>query len=115
MAASIYKQAVAWVEKDVLDKAITDFMRVGKVVPSSPIRITAHYDAASYLMKKNQWEKAEGILLSFREKFPKDKLTKAIPSKLIIAYENTQNWKKAAYELQNIWDAQVRHLSFFLL
>lgn len=103
LAASIYKQAVAWVEKDVLDKAITDFMRVGKVVPNSPIRITAHYDAASYLMKKKQWEKAEGILLSFREKFPKDKLAKDIPSKLIIAYENTQNWKKAAYELQNIW------------
>lgn len=103
LAASIYKQAVAWVEKDVLDKAITDFMRVGKVVPSSPIRITAHYDAASYLMKKKQWDKAEGILLSFREKFPKDKLAKDIPSKLIIAYENTQNWKKAAFELQDIW------------
>ena len=103
LAASIYKQAVAWVENDVLDKAIKDFMRVGKVVPNSPIRITAHYDAASYLMKKQKWEKAEEILLSFREKFPKDKLAKDIPSKLIIAYENMQEWKKAAYELQNIW------------
>ncbi|MGR6874654.1 tetratricopeptide repeat protein [Pseudomonas sp. HK3] len=103
LAASIYKQAVAWVEKDVLDKAISDFMRVGKVVPNSPIQITAHYDAASYLMKKQKWEKAEGVLISFREKFPKHKLAKDIPSKLIVAYENTQNWKKAAYELQNIW------------
>ncbi len=103
LAASIYKQAVAWVEKDVLDKAVKDFMRVGKVVPSSPIRITAHYDAASYLMKKQKWEKAEEILLSFRESYPKDKLSKDIPSKLIIAYENMQDWKKAAYELQNIW------------
>jgi tetratricopeptide (TPR) repeat protein len=54
-------------------------------------------------MKKQQWEKAEGILLSFRETFPKHKLAKDVPSKLIIAYENLQDWKKAAYELQNIW------------
>lgn len=103
LAASIYKQAVTWVEKDVLDKAIKDFMRVAKVVPSSPIRITAHYDAASYLMKKQKWEKAEDILISFREKFPKHKLAKDVPSKLIIVYENLQDWKKAAFELQNIW------------
>ncbi|NVK37686.1 MAG: tetratricopeptide repeat protein [Gammaproteobacteria bacterium] len=103
LAASIYKQAVAWVEKDVIDKAVKDFMRVGKAVPSSPIRITAHYDAASYLMKKQKWEKAEEILLSFRESYPKDKLVADIPSKLIIAYENLKEWKKAAYELQNIW------------
>jgi TolA-binding protein len=103
LAASIYKQAVAWVEKDVLDQAVSDFMRVGKVVPSSPIRITAHYDAASYLMKNKKWKKAEEILLSFREQFPKDKLVKDIPSKLIIAYENMQDWKNAAFELQNIW------------
>lgn len=103
LAASIYKQGVAWVEKDVLDKAIKDFMRVGKVVPNSPIRITAHYDAASYLMKKEKWEDAEEILLSFRKQFPDNKLSKDIPSKLIIAYENMQEWKKAAFELQNIW------------
>ena len=103
LAASIYKQGVDWVQKDNLSNAIQDFMRVGEVVPNSPIRITAHYDAASYLMKKKQWNQAEDILLSFREKFPKHKLAKDIPSKLIITYENTENWKKAAFELQNIW------------
>lgn len=103
LAASIYKQAVAFVEQDQLESAVKQFMRVGKVVPSSPIRITAHYDAAAYLMKKKQWEKAEELLISFREDFPKDKLAKDIPSKLIIAYENMEKWKKAAYELQNIW------------
>lgn len=103
LAASIYKQGVAWVEKDQLDKAVNDFMRVGKVVPNSPIRITAHYDAATYLMKKKSWEKAEKLLLSFRDDFPKNKLSKDIPSKLIIAYENLESWKKAAYELQQIW------------
>jgi len=103
LAASIYKQGVAWVEKGDLDKAVTDFMRVGEVVPESPIRITAHYDAAAYLMKKQKWSRSEQILLSFRELFPKHKLVKDVPSKLIVAYENMSQWKKAAFELQNIW------------
>ncbi len=103
LAASIYKQGVAWVEKDMLDYAIKDFMRVGKAVPESPIRITAHYDAAAYLMKKGKWQRAEKILLSFRKEFPKHKLSKDIPSKLIVAYEKMEEWKKAAFELQNIW------------
>jgi tetratricopeptide (TPR) repeat protein len=103
LAASIYKQGVAWVAKGDLDKAVTEFMRVGKVVPESPIRISAHYDAAAYLMKKQAWPRAEEILVSFRELFPKHKLVKDIPSKLIVAYENMAQWKKAAFELQNIW------------
>ncbi len=103
LAASIYKQGVAWVGKGNLDNAVDQFMRVGKIVPESPIRITAHYDAAAYLMKKQQWARAETILLSFRELFPKHKLVKDVPSKLIVAYENMSQWKKAAFELQNIW------------
>ena len=103
LAASIYKQGVMNVEKDELDRAVKDFIRVGKVVPESPLRITAHYDAASYLMKKQKWGRAEELLLSFRSLFPNHKLSKDIPSKLIVAYENMQEWKKAAFELQNIW------------
>ena len=103
LAASIYKQGVASVELDQLEIAVDHFMRVGRIVPDSPIRITAHYDAAAYLMKKKSWSKAEELLVSFREKFPKHKLSKDIPSKLIIAYENMEEWKKAAFELQNIW------------
>ncbi len=103
LAASIYKQAVASVELDELDVAIDNFMRVGKAVPESLIRITAHYDAAAYLMKKEKWERAQTILLSFRKEFPKHKLSKDIPSKLIVAYEKMEMWKKAAFELQNIW------------
>ncbi len=103
LAASIYKQGVAWVEKGNLDNAVNQFMRVGEIVPESPIRITAHYDAAAYLMKKQKWSRAEKILLSFRELFPKHKLVKDVPSKLIVAYENMSQWKKAAFELQNIW------------
>ncbi|EAT11782.1 hypothetical protein RED65_05329 [Oceanobacter sp. RED65] len=103
LAASIYKQAVALVEAKQIDNAVDTFMRVGERVPSSPIRITAHYDAASYLMKAQKWDRAQELLLSFREQFPKHKLAKDIPSKLIIAYENTQEWDKAAYELETIW------------
>jgi tetratricopeptide (TPR) repeat protein len=103
LAASIYKQGVASVELDLLEEAVDHFMRVGKIVPESLIRITAHYDAAAYLMKKKSWSKAEVILISFRKDFPAHKLAKDIPSKLIIAYENMEQWKKAAFELQNIW------------
>lgn len=103
LAASIYKQAVALVEAGKINEAVDTFMRVGERVPNSPIRITAHYDAASYLMRAKQWDRAQGLLLSFREQFPKHKLAKDVPSKLIIAYEKTQDWDKAAYELETIW------------
>lgn len=117
LAASIYKQAVANVEADQLELAINNFMRVGKVVPTSPIRITAHYDAAAYSMKKQKWDQAEELLISFREAYPKDKLAEDIPSKLIIAYENLEKWKQAAYELQNIWrfsrDKEKQRIALF--
>lgn len=103
LAASIYKQGVAAVELDLLEQAVEHFMRVGKTVPESPIRITAHYDAATYLMKKKSWKKSEQLLIKFRNDFPKHKLAKDIPSKLIIAYENMEQWNNAAFELQNIW------------
>lgn len=103
IAASIYRQGVAAVELDLLDDAIKHFMRVGEAIPESLIRITAHYDAASYLMKKKSWKKAEELLVSFRRSYPKHKFVTDIPSKLIVAYEGMQEWRKAAFELQNIW------------
>ncbi|MCP5334421.1 MAG: tetratricopeptide repeat protein [Oceanospirillaceae bacterium] len=103
LAACIYKQGVAAVAADKLDLAVDEFMRVGKVVPESDIKVTAHYDAAAYLMKKSQWPRAVKLLTEFRETYPDNKLTKDIPSKLIVAYENMQNWSAAAFELQAIW------------
>ncbi len=103
LAASIYKQGVYWISQNKFDRAIDEFMRVGKVVPESPIRISAHYDAAAYLMQKENWGRAESILLSFREAFPQHKLTLDIPSKLIVVYEGLEEWRKAAFELQEIW------------
>lgn len=103
LAASIYKQGVAAVAADKLDLAVDEFMRVGKVVPESEISITAHYDAAAYLMQKAQWPRAVKLLTDFREQYPSNKLTKDIPSKLIVAYENMQDWRAAAFELQTIW------------
>ncbi len=108
LAGSIYKQGVALIEQEdvseqQMKQAVKQFMRVGKVVPESPIRITAHYDAASYLMKRKNFEEAIPLLLAFREQFSTHKLTADIPSKLIIAYEKTGQWKKAAFELQEIW------------
>ena len=122
LAASIYKQGVAIVEQEKvseadLKQAVRQFMRVGKVVPESPIRITAHYDAASYLMKREGWKEAIPLLLSFRKTFAKNKLAKDIPSKLIIAYEKTEQWKKAAFELEQIWrhskDAKEQRIALY--
>lgn len=103
LAASIYKQGVESIETNKLIEAVEHFMRVGEVVPESPISATAHYDAAAYLMKSQNWLEAQTLLLNFREKYPVHALVEDIPSKLIIAYENLGQWNKAAFELQNIW------------
>ena len=78
-------------------------MRIATTVPESDIKVSAEFDAATLLMADEKYNEAVPVLLAFRSSYPKHRLLKDIPSKLIIAYESQEKWADAAAELQLIW------------
>jgi len=99
LAASIYKQGEQNVSNNFLPLAVNDFLRVLAKTPESAIRINAQYDAATYLLEMQQWQQGIGLFEDFRRRFPQDRLTASIQDKLIMAYQQNNNWQQAADEL----------------
>lgn len=102
-AAAIYKQGEAARESDP-EEAVSQWLRLAEVVPESDLRENAEYDAATLLMQQEDFVRAEEVLLAFRENHPNSKFKNDIRSKLIIAYEGQEEWRKAAFELKSISD-----------
>lgn len=101
-AKSIYKQAEIAKTAGKNDEAVRHFLRIAKVEPKSDVRINAQYDAGTLLLEMKEYSRAVGVLTGFARKFPKNKLTKNIPAKLILAYESTGNWRGAAREYEKV-------------
>ncbi|MCD8521581.1 MAG: tetratricopeptide repeat protein [Saccharospirillaceae bacterium] len=104
VAATVYKQGEQAKETGDLMAAVGHWRRLALVIPESNTRIIAEYDAATLLMQMKDYDQAIEVLLHFREQYPEHKLTADIPSKLIVAYEDKGEWRKAAFELQRIWN-----------
>lgn len=103
VAAAIYKQGEVAKTNGDPQVAVKHWRRLAQVIPESSTRINAEYDAATVLMAAKDYDQAIEVLLKFRSDYPKHKLIADIPSKLIIAYEEKGDWRKAAFELQTIW------------
>jgi TolA-binding protein len=118
LAASIYKQGEQALVDGTPMQAVEQFLRVSIVVPSSAIGVTAQYDAANALMDSNQYQQAINVLSSFRKNYPKNPLNKDIPAKLVVAYQQTEQWSNAAQELTGIYqgsdDIEVKKESLYL-
>jgi len=100
LAASIYKQGEIAKAKGDNKLAAFHFLRLGKEVPSSPIRLTAEYDAATLYMQMKDWPAAAKILEDFRRKFPGNKkYVQGVSSKLALVYTETGQFTKAAKEI----------------
>ena len=105
LAASIYKQGeVARLAGD-LTFAAEQFLRVEQQAPSSSIAVTARFDAATTLMEARAWPVAIDELNRFRADYPNHKLSATIPAKLVVAYQQTEQWGKAADELTVIYNS----------
>jgi TolA-binding protein len=103
-AAAIYKQGEALKDSDPA-AAVDQWLRIAQVVPESDLRESAEYDAATLLMQTGDFDRAEEVLVTFRDTHPRSKFIADIPSKLIVVYEEQGEWRKAAFELQRISDA----------
>lgn len=99
-AASIYKQGEKAKDSNKLAIAAAFFLRVGKEVPTSKLRATADYDAATIYIGLEKWNQARKILESFRKKHPKKhKLQFGVTEKLALVYNKSGEPIKAANEM----------------
>ncbi len=106
LAASIYKQGEVSQQQGDLIAAVDHFLRVGQVVPKSPMRATAEYDAAAALTTLKQWPRAALVLESFRASYPKHELQPEVTRRLAVAYQEGGQPLKAAVEFERMSEVQ---------
>ncbi|WP_020406667.1 tetratricopeptide repeat protein [Hahella ganghwensis] len=118
LAASIYRQGEMLLTQGETEAAIDEFLRVGLVTPDAKIRVNAQYDAATYMLKLSQYDRAIPVLEDFRARYPAHELSQDIPAKLAVAYRETKQWDYAARELKAIAgsheDPEVRRESLLM-
>lgn len=102
LAAAVYKQGEYMKSKGNLQGAIAQFARVEQVSPGSSIIVSAEFDIAASLMQSKDWAAAIGKFISFRDKNPENALTESVSENLIKAYLETNQFAKAAVELENL-------------
>jgi TolA-binding protein len=100
LAASVYKQGEQARAIGQLGVAAAHFLRVGRVVPDSPIRANAEYDAAAALIAQKDWPQAAKVLEDFRRNHPKHPLQAEVPAKLAVVYLESGQALKAAAEFE---------------
>jgi TolA-binding protein len=100
VAASIYKQGELARETGNHRLAAQHFTRLGEVVPESPKRIIADYDAATAYVQLEDWSATIAQLEAFRKRYPaKNSFNNGVTEKLALAYSKNGNPSKAAGEM----------------
>ena len=100
VAASIYKQGEQARDLNELEIAAGHFSRLGEVIPESPKRKIADYDAASTWVQLENWPRAITKLETFREQYPQDKqFNVGVAEQLALAYTSNGNQTMAAREM----------------
>jgi len=101
-AEAIYKQAEQAKQDNKLESAVALFLKIGILEPRASVAANAHYDAATILLQTKKWVKAANLFEGFRKKYPKHNLSKGIPEKLALIYEEQKDWNRAAKEYQTL-------------
>jgi TolA-binding protein len=101
-AASIYKFAEILSAQGQTQTAVNQLLRIQQIAPDTAIAITAQYDAGNQLMTLNRWQQAEGVFLNFRRRYPNHGLTKTLYAKLVVIYQETEQWLLAGNELREM-------------
>lgn len=104
LAASIYKQAEEKQTAGDSSGAVADFLRIAGSAPNSKVRVNAEFDAASILIKNQQWERAAQVLEAFRASYPSSELAPEVTRSLAVAYFETGRSGEAAAEFERIAD-----------
>ena len=104
IAASIYRNAESLVAENSNMEAVEEFLRVVEEAPDSQYRKNAQYDAATYLLIEQKWQRALDVTLAYRELYDPEKESLDISAKVLEAYEGLEEYEKAGAELLRISD-----------
>jgi tetratricopeptide (TPR) repeat protein len=102
LAASIYKQGELANTAQDYRTAADHFLRVGRLAPTSTIRVNAEYDGAAALMQLKQWKSAAAVLIGFRSLFPQHPLQPEVTKKIAYVYKEDGQLSLAAREYERI-------------
>jgi tetratricopeptide (TPR) repeat protein len=102
LAASIYKQGEAANAAEDYRLAADHFLRVSRMAPTSKIRPTAEFDAATALIRLKDWTAAAAVLTGFRESFPGHELQPEVTKKIAFVYREDGRSAQAAEEYERI-------------
>ncbi len=99
LSATVYKRAEQLLSQHKVREAVAEFIRVREIAPNTKAAAIAQYDAAAYLIRLQEWQRAEQVLTDFRARYPDHTLIASIPAKLAKVYQQMENWQSAAREL----------------
>lgn len=119
IAASVYKKADQIKTQGDHKQAIKEMLSIKTLAPNTTIRVLAQYDAVSLMLLGKQWDAAITELNQLNKQFPKHKLALEFPRKLAFAYEQKQDWQKAASAYLSLYqkdpDPQVKQEALFIM
>ena len=102
LAASIYKQGERANAAGDYRAAADHFLRLKDAAPTSTVRPAAEYDAATALLKLEDWTKAAEVLDGFRRDFPAHELNAEATKQLAFAYRQGGKSALAASEYERV-------------
>jgi TolA-binding protein len=90
------KSQLTLVQLAALEKGVSLLQQVVTETPLSEFRLAAQYDSAVYFALLENWSNAITTFLDFQTRYPQNPLTQGIDDQLFYAYQQTQDWPKAA-------------------
>jgi TolA-binding protein len=102
LAAAIYRQGEEANSAEDYVAAAKHFLRVATLAPTSTIRSTAEYDAATAWIQAKDWTQAATVLNDFRANFPEHQLQPEVTKKLAYVYREGDLPVLAAQEFERI-------------
>lgn len=95
LATAIYKKTEGLLAEGNKEQAIVEYLKIKRLAPDSPVRITAQYDAATMMLELERWQPAIVEFQEMQALYPKHKLAVEFPRKIAFAYEKMESWKNA--------------------
>ncbi len=102
LAAAIYKQGEAASAMDDHRAAADHFLRVRTSAPTSAFRPAAEYDAASALMKLENWAEASAVFRDFRAAHEGHELQSEVTKQLAYVYREAGELTRSAEEYERV-------------
>lgn len=106
LAAAIYRQAEAAEAAGANDEAVMNYLRVAVAAPAAAAGANAQYDAATLLLRAEDWNGAIEVLTAFQRAYPAHRFNDDIVAKLAIAYQSSGQTLAAANEYERVSNLQ---------